>query len=480
MALSSPGVGSGLDINGIVAQLVAIEKQPLQMLQLKATTIQTKLSSVGQIQGQVSSLSDAVTKLANPTTWTGLTVNSSNTSAVTASVSASAAATSFSVEVQTLATARSAVTQTAVSSAATFGAGGTLSIQIGSRAFLPLVSNERTPGAFVAKAGTLPVDVAVDATDTVTTIAGKINAANAGVTATVVRDGSGDRLLLRSNATGYDADFQVATTGDPSLGGFAFDDAGGPTEMSSSVAQKPKDAQATINGVAVTSATNTLTDTVPGLTLQLAQVTTAPLTVKISNDVATIRANIQGFMNSYNALNKTLTDATKFDATSKAAGPLQGDSTIVGLQNALRALIGSSSSGSTFQRLSEIGVQMQKDGSLTVNTTKFDSAIADVGNLQKLFAADNGDPQTNGFALKMKSFTVGLLAVNGQISAKTSALQTAGASNSKDQEKVNQRAALAEVRLKKQYSTLDANLGSLQALNSYVSQQVTAWNKSSG
>jgi flagellar hook-associated protein 2 len=480
MALSSPGVGSGLDINGIVAQLVAIEKQPLQMLQLKATTIQTKLSSVGQIQGQVSSLSDAVTKLANASAWTGLTVTSSNTSAVTASVSASAAATSFSVEVQTLATARSAVTQTAVSSAATFGTGGTLSIQIGSRAFLPLVSGARTAGPFAATAGTLPVNVTVDATDTVTTIAGKINAANAGVTATVVRDGSGDRLLLRSNTTGFDADFQVATTGDPSLGGFAFDDAGGPTEMSSSVTQKPKDAQATINGVAVTSATNTLTDTVPGLTLQLTQVTTAPLTVKIANDVATIRANIQGFLNSYNALNKTLTDATKFDATSKAAGPLQGDSTIVGLQNALRALVGSSSSGSTFQRLSEIGVQMQKDGSLTVNTTKFDSAIADVSNLQKLFAADNGDPQTNGFALKMKSFTVGLLAVNGQISAKTSALQTAGASNSKDQDRINQRAALAEVRLKKQYSTLDANLGSLQALNSYVSQQVTAWNKSSG
>jgi flagellar hook-associated protein 2 len=284
---------------------------------------------------------------------------------------------------------------------------------------------------------------------------------------------------LRSNATGFDADFKVSTTGDASLGAFAFDNAGG-TEMSSAVAQQPKDAQATINGVAVTSATNTMADTVPGLTLQLAQVTTAPLTVKISNDVATIRANIQSFLNSYNALNKTLTDATKYDATKNVAGPLQGDSTIVGLQNALRSLIGSSSSGSTFQRLSEIGIQMQKDGSLTVNTTKFDSAISDVSNLQKLFTADNGDPQTNGFALKMKTFTQGLLAFNGQISAKTSALQSAGTSNSKDQDKINQRAALAEVRLKKQYSALDANLGSIQALNSYVSQQVTAWNKTSG
>ncbi len=478
MALSSPGIGSGLDINGIVSQLVAIEKQPLQNLQVKAQTIQTKLSTVGQIQSQVATLADAATKLASSSNWTGLTVSSSNTSAITASVSTSAAATSFSVEVQTLAAARSAVTQTAVSSTTTFGTGGSLSIQLGSRA--PYVNGVRVPGAFAATAGVSAVNVTIDAADTLSSIATKINAANAGVTATVVHDGSGDRLLMRSNNTGIDADFQVATTGDPSLAGFAFDNAGGPTGMVSAAVQAPKDAEATINGVAVTSATNSLTDTVPGLTMQLTQVTTAPVTVKISKDVATVRANIQAFLKAYNAVNQTLTDATKYDAATKTAGPLQGDSTIVGLQNALRSLLGSSSNGSTFQRLSDIGLQMQKDGSLTVNSTKFESAIADVSNLQAFFTADNGDTQTNGFALKMKTFSQGLLAFDGQVTTKTSALKSASASNTKDQERITERAAAAEIRLKKQYSALDANLSSLQALNSYVSQQVTAWNKSTG
>ncbi len=475
MALSSPGIGSGLDINGIVSQLVAIEKQPLQNLQVKAQTIQTKLSTVGQIQSQFATLADAATKLSTPSNWTGLAVSSSNTSAISATVSASATATSFSVEVQTLAAARSAVTQTAVSSTATFGVGGTLSIQLGSRA--PYVNGVRVPGAFAATTGVPAVSVTIDSTDTLSSIATKINAVNAGVTATVVRDGSGDRLMMRSNKTGIDADFQVATTGDASLAAFAFDNAGGPTGMVSAAAQVPKDAAATINGVAVSSATNTLTDAVPGLTMQLSQVTTTPVTIAIAKDVASVRVNIQAFLKAYNAVNQTLTDATKYDAGTKVAGPLQGDSTIVGMQNVLRSVLGSTSAGSTFQRLSEMGLQVQRDGSLAVNSIKFESAIADVSNLQKFFTADNGNAQTNGFALKMKTFAQGVLAFNGQVTTKTNALKSASDSNAKDQDKINQRAAAAEVRLKKQYSALDANLGSLQALNSYVSQQVVAWNK---
>jgi flagellar hook-associated protein 2 len=456
--------------------LVAIEKQPLQNLQVKARTIQTKLSTVGQIQSLVASMADAAAKLASPSNWTALTVSSSNTAAITATVSSSAAATSFSVEVQTLAAARSAVTQTAVASAATFGAGGTLSLQLGSRA--PYVGAVRVPGPFVPTAGVLPVAVSIDAADTVSTIASKINAANAGVTATVVRDGSGDRLLIRSNSTGIDSDFQVAVTGDPSLAAFAFDNAGGPTGMVSGASQAPKDAEATINGVAVTGATNTLTDTVPGLTMQLTQVTTAPVTIKIAPDVASVRANVQAFLKSYNAANQALTEATKYDAGSKVAGPLQGDSTIVSLQNALRSLVGSTSVGSTFQRLSDVGLQMQVDGSLAVNSAKFESAIADVSNLQKFFTTDNGNPQTNGFALKLKTFAQGLLASDGQVTTKTNALKSASVSNGKDQDRVNERAAAAELRLRRQYSALDASLGALQGLNSYVAQQVAAWNKS--
>lgn len=474
MAISSQGIGSGLDVNSIVTQLVAIERQPLQQLQVKATTLQSQLSLYGTLKSQASALGDAAATLALTSGWSTQKATSSNTAAVGVTLGTSATAQALSIEVSQLARAQSAAS-TGIASGAQVGYAGTLTLQLGSWAGVPSALGF-TAGASAA------VDVAVVATDTMSTLAAKINAASAGVTATVLRDGSNERLVVRSSATGADAGFSVTTAGDAGLSMFAVTgviDSTDPAPVSGMfLSQTALNANVKINGVEVQSASNTLSDVITGVSLQLLQTTTAA-TITIENDLDAVTKNVQNLVDTYNALNKTLADATKYDATSKKGGLLQGDSVTVGLQNALRSMMGSTSVGSTFTRLSEVGLERQTDGSLKLNTTKFTSATADLTNLKNLFITNNGDAATNGFGLKVRDFARGLVAADGRVSSKSTALQGAITRNSTDQERVNSRAARVETDLRRQYTALDAQMAQLNGLSSYVTAQLAQWNKSS-
>ncbi len=464
MAISAAGVGSGLDVQSIVSQLVAIEKQPLTQLQTKATSFQTQLSLYGKIKSQASALGDAAALLAGAGGWNAQKASSSNTAAVGVTAGTSAAASALSVEVQQLARAQSSASTGSVAGVAV-GAAGSLKIELGSW------SDDAIP---VFTAGT-SVAVAFTATDTISTMAEKINAAGGGVTASVLRDGANERLVLRSNSTGAAAGFRLNTPADPGLASLGFTN---PSDGVGFVGQTALDAKVKINGVAVVSATNKMTDVVPGVTLQLNQVTTAPAEITVENDLDVVKKNIQGFVDAYNALNQTLADATKYTAGTKTAGPLQGDATTLGLQNALRSVLGSTSVGSTFSYLSDVGIERQTDGSLKINTTKLTSAQQNLPNLKNLFATDNSNALTNGFGLKVRDFSRGLVAFDGLVSSKSTALQGSITRNSKDQERVTERAARVEAQLFKQYSALDKQMAQLNGLNSYVTAQLAQWNKS--
>jgi flagellar capping protein FliD len=344
-------------------------------------------------------------------------------------------------------------------------------------------------------------DVTIDVTaaDTVTTLAAKINASNAGVVATVFRDGTGERLLLRSKSTGADAGFRLQATdadGNDSdnagLSRFAYDPEVAAFGMASSgiPAQNGQDAKARINGLAVTSKTNTLTDNIPGVTITLTATTTtnygsvsevkAPVTMAVREDVTSAVKNVQDFITAYNALAASLSDMTKYDAATKTPSIFQGDSAVLGLQSILRNMLGSVSTGSTYQRLSDVGVERQLDGSLTLNTTKLSAAANNGTELQKLFTANNNNAQTNGFALKFSALAKGVLGTGGSVVNKAKALQKNLATNATEQTRVNDRAAAVEARLRKQYTALDTKMAGLSALNAYVAQQVTTWNKSTG
>lgn len=466
MAISAPGVGSGLDVNSIVTQLVAIEKQPLQALQTTASTFQAQLSLYGKVKSQASALGDAAALLAGASGWNTQKASSSNAGAVSVSAGSAATAATLSVEVQQLARAQSTAS-VGVPAGTAVGATGSLNIELGSWTDVPIPVF--TP--------TTSVQVAIGVADTVSTIAAKINAAGAGVTATVMRDGANERLVVRSSGSGVAAGFRINTPADPGLATLGFTN---PSDGVGFVGQTALNALAKINGVDVVSATNKMTDVVPGVTLQLTQKTTAPVEITVENDLDVTQKNIQNFVDTYNALSQTLADATKYDAAAKKGGLLQSDSTTVGLQNTLRSILGSSSVGSTFARLSDAGIERQTDGSLKINSTKLTSALQNPANLEKLFDANNSNPLTNGFGLKVRDFARGLVAFDGLVTNKATALQGAISRNSKDQDRVNERASHVEVQLRKQYTALDAQMAQMNSLSSYVTAQLAQWNKSTG
>ncbi len=478
--ISSAGIGSGLDVNSIVTQLMAIEQRPLTALQTKASAIQSTVSEYGKVKSAISTLRDLSVKLASKSTWGQTLANSSNT-AVTATTNGGSAGT-YSVEVNSLASAQTIAATFDASKSTTpdtlIGA-GTLHIEMG------------TWGAgqtsFAANAAATPVDIAVNDTDTLASLRDKINASGSGVTAMIMTDASGSRLLMRSNATGaangfrtsvIDADGSNADVGGLSV--LAYD----PSNLVSVAtrSQSAANATGTVNGLPVTSSTNTLANIVDGLTLNLSAVTTSPVTVNIVSDSDTLKKNLSDFAAAYTAVYKLIATDTKYDATTKKGGILQGDSAAVGLQNQLRALAGGLSGASTmFARLSDAGLQIQSDGSMTVDSTKLGNALGNLAELSKLFSNSSlTDPTLDGFAKRFRSATDAMLGINGSLSTRSDGLSQQLQRNQKDQDSLNTRLAGIEQRLRAQYTALDTRMASLNTQSSYITQQILAWNSNKG
>lgn len=256
MTISSTGVGSGLDVKSIVSQLVAIERQPLVALQKTATKFQTQLSLYGTIKSQVSTLGDMATVLAASSGWSAQKATSSNSTAVAVTAGTSAVTSALTVSVQQLAQAQ-AITSAGVATGAAAGATGSLSIQLGT-----------WTGASFAAGASAAVSVTVAATDSVSSIAAAINAANAGVSATVLNDGTSDRLVVRSSSTGAASGFSITPTGgNAALAAYGFTDSTvtAPSASGMYMGQGGLDANLKVNGVALTSVTNNMSNVIPGV-----------------------------------------------------------------------------------------------------------------------------------------------------------------------------------------------------------------------
>ena len=477
--ISSAGIGSGLDVNSIVTQLMAIEQRPLKALQTKASTIQSTVSEYGKIKSAVSTLNGLAVKLASNTTW-GQTVTNSSSTAVAASSNGATAGT-YQVEVSSLASVQTIASSDPTVTKSKLIGSGTLHIELGTLG-APVGSPPTLPPAFTPS-GTPAVDITIGATDTVSDIRDKINAAGAGVTALIMTDANGSRLLIRSNSTGAASGFRTSVTDadgnntDASgLSSLAYDPSAGIGNMTRT--QTAANAVATLNGLAVSSATNTLSNIVDGLTLTLTAPTTTPVTVNVVTDTDTLKKTITDFAAAYSAVYKLIADDTKYDPSSKTGGVLQGDSAASGMQKQLRTMAGGSSSASAmFAHLSDAGLQIQVDGSMTVNDTKLSSALANLGELKKLFAnSDLSDPTLDGFAKRFRGVTDTLLGVEGSLSTRTTGLGLALQRNQKDQDSLNLRLAGTEKRLRAQYTALDATMATLTTQSSYITQQIAAWN----
>ncbi len=475
--ISSAGIGSGLDVQSIVSKLIALEKQPLTQLQSRGSTLSTKISSWGTVKSQLSSLQDAARALTTASNWSSRSFASSNTSAITGSVTSSAAAGAYSVNVTAL--AQQQVTRTASGIAAGSGVGqsGTLEITLGSWS-----------GSTFSASGSA-VTLSVSSTDTLGTIAQNINNLGAGITATVVTSGGQDNLILRSDKTGATQGFQIRAldgtstpiTSGTGLGALAYAyNSGSASFYGMTQTQAAQNAAATIEGIAVTSSTNTISDAVAGLTLELKDETASPVTVTVGKDLDAVKAKIQSFVDAYNTLVSTLADYTKYDQGTDKAGPLQGDSTAVGMLNTLKRMVGATGpAGTSFSRMSDVGLELQQSGKLTVNSTKLTTAMNSLTDLETFFSATSAEATTTGLARRFYDYAFGAIATEGVLSERTSALQKAVDRNNDAIERLNDRISQSEARLYKTYNALDTKMASLNALSSYVSQQIATWNKAS-
>ena len=468
-SISSLGVGSGLDAESIVTKLMSLERQPITNLQSLQTDMKTQLSAVGSLKSLLSTLQDKVQALSSTTLWSQSTATSSDATVVSATTSTGAATGAYQVSVQALAAGQT-VTSTALASSSSTLNEGSLTIELGTW----------SGSTFTGKTGASPVTVTIGAGETsLASIRDKINAAGAGVTATIVNDASGARLSLRSSSTGLENGFRITAseTTDDGTAGTGLSMLGYDAAAASPMAlnQQAANARATVNGIDVTSASNTLEGVADGLTLTLQKVSASAATVTVASDNTAVKTAINDFVTAFNNVASNLRTNLKYDEANKKAGALQGDSSAVNLQWALRGVINQvSSASSTFGTLSSIGITMKADGSLTTSSAKLDAAMANQAELKKALTANTGVTASSGFMTRFNNLASAALGTDGSISSREAGLQASINRNQKQQDAYEDRLTLTEKRIREQYQTLDTKMATLNSLAAYVTKQFSS------
>lgn len=470
--LSSLGVGSGLEAESIVTSLVALERKPAEAIKTENNKLDTKVSTWGKIQGAFSTLQDAANKLNSADFWTATKATSSDAAAVSVSANGNSVPGAYNVSVQALASAQSLASAAYADKTAVVGQ-GTLTIQLGAYA-----SDNSDPPVvtFNARAAASEFNIAIGPEDnTLEKIRDKINAAGAGVTAALVNDVTGTRLVLHG-ATGAESAFKISASpdSDPGLAALTYDASSGSSSQMT-LTQTASNAQATINGLSVSSATNTMSDVLEGVTLQLNKVTSSAVGIQVDKDTDAIRKGIDTFVTAYNDVVSTIRVQTKYDEASKTSGPLQGDATARGLLNQMRSLIGAGSNASSvFGRLSDIGMDIQVDGTIKTNSTKMSAAMGNLDELKKFFA--HSDEGSEGMSQRIKAMTTQILGTDGAINTRTDGIKSLIERNKDKIERIDAKAVLAESRLRAQYTLLDTQMSKLNGLSQYVNAQLLALN----
>lgn len=429
--VASLSIGGDRDVTSIRSPLVVREKQPLTKLPSEVSTVQTRVSAYGRIKSLVSTFSDAATGLASLSTFNAVTMTSNAATVSVTSIGATGPK-SLSVKVESLAKAQSTASGALLPVGGALGV-GTLRLQLGRWTIVP--------SSFTPQPGGVSVDIEVSASDTLNDVASKISDSHAGVHASVLADVSGERLLLQSKSTGVEAGFALSIVNDAN--GNAADAAGLSRLVSGSSIQYAEDARG-------------------------------------ESDKSVLRISVNDFVLAYNEINQAVNALTQHNPSSKRPDLLLGDSTAVGLQNALRGILQSSTSGSVYQRLNDVGITQQPGGDLAVDRAKLDAAINNGDELKNLLGIDNGNPMTNGVASKFMAFANGLLAIDGVFSSNEASPKRLLETSSREQTGLNGKLARVEAQLNRRYSPPDVRLSSLNALNGYITQQVAQWNKLAG
>jgi flagellar hook-associated protein 2 len=384
------GLGSNLDVSGLVGKLMEVESKPLAELAKKTAATTVKISAYGNFKGAVSALRTSLAGLQSADSYNAMAASVVDSNVASVSATPNADLGSHSLEVTDLAVAERLKSGTFASINDVIGT-GTLTIQYGK-----YDSNGNT---FTTNPGSATNNIVIDGTNnTLAGVRDAINKSNAGVTASIVNDGTGFRLVVSGKNTGTDNSIRIGVTdGDggnadaAGLSQLAYDPTlavGAGKNLQQVTAAK--DAKFMLDGIQIVKSGNTITDALSGVTLNLTKTNAgSPTTFSVAKDSSKLKASIEDFVKSYNELDNLTDQLTGYDKATKVAGDLNGDAAVRQISQQLRDVLSHvvSSSPKGYQALSQIGITMSRDGQLAVDNTKLQKALdTDASAVQGLFA----------------------------------------------------------------------------------------------
>lgn len=453
-SISVPGIGSGLDINGLVTQLVAVERAPAQaQIDSQRSSALSRISALGNLNSALDGVQTAFAALSSGSAFNRRTATSGDTAVVAASAGSSAVPGRYAVEVGALASSQK------LSS----GAFATADTAVGT-------------GTLTVKVGTVSSVLTIDsAGQSLAAIRDAINAApdNPGVNATIVSGADGAHLILNARTSGSAGAIEVTSSG----GGLAALTyvSGGPGNGLTEV-DPAQDAQVTIDGIAVGSAGNTISDAIEGVTLNLlsAKPGTA-IDITVAADRSAAVAAVGAFVSSYNALVGTSLQLASFNATTGSAGPLLGDSSLRAVRNDLSKALAARDNGAAFESLSAIGVRVALDGTLSVDNAQLSKALdSSQAGVAALVSKDGPLGQA------LNSVFDRFLGSDGVLVTRSANLNDTQRALDRQQEQLDLRLTATETRLRAQFTALDSLLSRLQSTSNFLTQQLSTVNGNSG
>ncbi|UAL44934.1 flagellar filament capping protein FliD [Shewanella inventionis] len=437
MALTSVGIGSGIDISGIVTALVDAESAgKIAQFDANEGIITAKISGIGALKSAMSEFQTKLATLMEADTFGSQKVAVSTKDYLSATVDETAVSGSYQVKVEQLAQSQKVSTAVVADNATTIGT-GSLAIAVGSNSF----------------------NIDVEATDTLTEIMNKINSSddNDDVTATIINGELGPQLVLGSKTTGLDSTISVTATDTDGNTGLA--DTFTMTEVTPA-----KNAIVYIDGVKVVSQENTIEEGITGVSLTL---TAADIdkttTLTVSKDTAKTKTAIEGFVEAYNSVMTTIKDLSSYDADTEQAGILQGDSLPRSIQSQMRNMLSSQYSTSDGDKmLANLGITTTTAGLLEVDSTKLTEAIAsDTGAIAEMFSTED-----TGLASRMSSLMDGYVKSGGVLDSRDSSLDDQLSRLTDSREALAARMAAYSDRLYAQYNAMDLIVASLNSTSS--------------
>ncbi|MDP9518950.1 flagellar filament capping protein FliD [Pseudomonas protegens] len=471
--LPGTGLGSGLDTGAIVKALVAADKAAKQGQIDRATASNSaSISGIGTLQSLLSTFQStlSVTGLGssvNPS-FAGFAATSSDNKTVDATADNYAVAGKYTVEVSNLATSSKVASKA-------FAGGNTSAIPSGT---LNITQNG------------INYPLTIGANATLQSVRDSINAdskmAMSGISANIVTDSFGSRLVIGSDKTGAGSDISVSGIAGLEIDGTQSMGAG--AAASGNIGGLAKDAVFTIDGMQLTSKTNTVTQAVSGLKLNLLAPTQTdkPITITVATNTEGLKTSIQKFVDAYNAVANGISTLTKpsLDDDGKLTVPAQltGDALPRSILAAIRAPLSEVGAGDKLTVLAQLGITTnQKTGALDFDDKKFTAAMTDKklgGEVQKLFSGDGTNPGLlDRMTSAIKPFTQGVGSMTeGILTTRTKTLDITKKKLSDQQDALDRRVATLTAVLTKKYNDMDTLVGKLKATASNITSMFEALN----